>query len=617
MNFPPFKSIFSKIEPFHNSKNDNFTKDLFSMKLGHKISKDFNTMTKKNNSKLKRPSFLKNISSFPKSVSNSNIYNSLNSVSKEDNSSIITDLRNKPISFFQIESKLRPENNKQIGNNPFGSTFKNFNTKNKKDFKTWLDNINNINYNINKFGNKTKSENDFDNKSIAKIIEDKKSNKSNNIININNKTGKDNNKETFEYKYLPNKKNKKNRIKTKSENKSILKDEKKSKIFMKYFCEDFIEIINIYDSFKDYKSLINIFNETYFCLFEIDSFPEKNNINYKFLDKYKYSCILIICLIFLSKDENLYKENVLKMKELLQQYIYISIFSLDYKLLNSTKINCFIDKNKLTEKCKEQTLLDKLNEIINLLFSEKMNEYKKIRKCLKQLANNIDALNPKQILTLVNKSILFCHNCKYYIEENKDNNTENIETNSSIELGNVPDESNNDIKDKIEPPFIKKKFNKKFCLVFDLNETLIHNMNLPFGDYFFVRPGFFELMKKVHKIYEIIIFTEEKKNYVEDIKNKIDYKNYVDYILYKKHLIYEEGKPIKKLELIGRDLNKIIFVDNSEISAKYNKKNLYKISSWYNNIFDNELIKLKEKLINIVKCGKFDKDITQGLTTNI
>ena len=32
-----------------------------------------------------------------------------------------------------------------------------------------------------------------------------------------------------------------------------------------------------------------------------------------------------------------------------------------------------------------------------------------------------------------------------------------------------------------------------------------------------------------------IFFTEEKKNYVDNIKNKIDYKNYVDYILYKKH----------------------------------------------------------------------------------
>ena len=138
-------------------------------------------------------------------------------------------------------------------------------------------------------------------------------------------------------------------------------------------------------------------------------------------------------------------------------------------------------------------------------------------------------------------------------------------------------------------------------------------MNLPFGDYFFVRPGFFDLVKKIHDIYEIIIFTSENKNAVYDTIKKIDYKNYIDYILYKKHCLYEDGNIIKKLELIGRDLNKIIYVDNTEISAKYNKKNLYQISSWYNNIFDEELIKLEEKLINIYNSGNFEEDITKKL----
>jgi hypothetical protein len=70
---------------------------------------------------------------------------------------------------------------------------------------------------------------------------------------------------------------------------------------------------------------------------------------------------------------------------------------------------------------------------------------------------------------------------------------------------------------------------------------------------------------------------------------------------------------VKKLDLIGRDLNKIIYVDNLEKNALYNKKNLYLIPSWYNNIFDKELLKLKDKLISISTCGKFNEDITKGL----
>ena len=70
---------------------------------------------------------------------------------------------------------------------------------------------------------------------------------------------------------------------------------------------------------------------------------------------------------------------------------------------------------------------------------------------------------------------------------------------------------------------------------------------------------------------------------------------------------------MKKLELIGRDLNKIIFVDNLKYNAKYNLKNLYLIPSWTDDINDNELYKLGNKLKYIYESGKFNDDITKGL----
>ena len=51
---------------------------------------------------------------------------------------------------------------------------------------------------------------------------------------------------------------------------------------------------------------------------------------------------------------------------------------------------------------------------------------------------------------------------------------------------------------------------KKLCLVLNLNETIIHNMNLPYDDYFCVRPGFFDLIKKIKNNYKIIILTQKK-----------------------------------------------------------------------------------------------------------
>ena len=45
--------------------------------------------------------------------------------------------------------------------------------------------------------------------------------------------------------------------------------------------------------------------------------------------------------------------------------------------------------------------------------------------------------------------------------------------------------------------------------------------------------------------------------------------NYIRYRFYREHCIYEGTKTVKKLVRIGRDLNKIIFVDNIKYNAKY------------------------------------------------
>ena len=48
-------------------------------------------------------------------------------------------------------------------------------------------------------------------------------------------------------------------------------------------------------------------------------------------------------------------------------------------------------------------------------------------------------------------------------------------------------------------------------------------------------------------------------------------------------------------------------------NAKYNPKNLYLIPSWTDDIFDNEMYKLKRKLKYICTSGKFNDDVTKGL----
>ena len=669
MNDPLIVSLFPGLESINtkkntNKNNTNFTKDLFTKKLGHKVNFELNKITKRLNPNSRLPNFFKNISTFPKNNSNPNLYSSFRKKNYIDKFNKIVNTRNKPT--FSNSPRKGFENKKQTGETLlFESFFKNFHSKNKKDIKRFLENnmsnnksINNdnkISNNISNFSKSNKIENYSNIQPNRKILDsivtfkhnysynylkynsntesNNKSNKSKNNIknsNFNNNIIKKKKNKIFNNALKEENKKEINNYYYKKDKNELIKDENNSKIFIKSFFEDFINISNIYESFLEYKNSINNFNETYFYLFKINSFPTniKMKMNIKFLEIYKYTGILVICLIFLSRDENLYNENINKMKELLLHFIYISIISIDYKMLESSQINFFVDTNKEIDENQNETLLDKLNEIINIIFLEKKNEYKKIRKCLKQLSNNIDSLNSKQIFYLLNKTILFCHNYQYLekdkeekSKEDPNKNQEIIKSESTIKTEII--NTNSDNKDNNEEnnnetklPFINKKMTKKFCLVLNLNETIIHNMNLPYGDYFFVRPGFFDLIKKIKNNYEIIILTEKEEKYVDDIIKKLNYDNSIDYILYKNKLKYEEGQLIQKLELIGRNLNKIIYVDNSEISAKYCKKNLYKISSWYNNIFDNELFILKEKLNNIANSNSFNEDITKAINNS-
>ena len=166
-------------------------------------------------------------------------------------------------------------------------------------------------------------------------------------------------------------------------------------------------------------------------------------------------------------------------------------------------------------------------------------------------------------------------------------------------------------------PYIKKKSRKKFSLILDLDETIVHSKKFNNGFYFFIRPGAIEFLKEISAYYEIIIFTSSYKPYADYILDKLDInKNIISYRLYKSHVIFEKGRSIKKLSMIGRDLKKIIFVDNLKNNAKYNKKNLYLIPSWIGDMKDDEIYKLKNKLIEISKNEKYSDDITKGLIDN-
>ena len=262
-------------------------------------------------------------------------------------------------------------------------------------------------------------------------------------------------------------------------------------------------------------------------------------------------------------------------------------------------------------------------DLIKLIFKN-YKEYLPLRKITEQLLNLAPNETLEKIIYIINNTILYCFNHKqknnFYLltQINNSNNNSKFSPSKTSQSSNNNDSLNKTIKkNKPNPPFIRFAMKKKFCLVLDIDETILHTMNLPFENYFLLRPGVVNFLEEISKLYEIIIFTSSPKSYADPILNKIDIENkFFSYRLYKEHVIFEKGKSVKKLGLIGRDLNKIIFVDNMKCNAKYNLKNLYLIPSWIHDLNDQELIKLKTKLKYIANNSKFKDDITKGLESN-
>ena len=170
-------------------------------------------------------------------------------------------------------------------------------------------------------------------------------------------------------------------------------------------------------------------------------------------------------------------------------------------------------------------------------------------------------------------------------------------------------------KNKIEAPFINTPNKKKYTLVLDLDETLI---NIEIKDVnsnkciLHFRPYLFSFLTDIKPFYELITFTSASKEYAQPIIKEIELKNkYFDFNFFREHSIIYGNDFVKDISRIGRDMTKIIIIDNMEENFRLNKKNGIKIASFYGDQNDNVLNNLKIILIMIFKQGY--EDLTVAL----
>eukprot|EP00744_Colponema_vietnamica_P002758 GILI01004295.1.p1 GENE.GILI01004295.1~~GILI01004295.1.p1 ORF type:complete len:288 (+),score=58.55 GILI01004295.1:43-864(+) len=168
------------------------------------------------------------------------------------------------------------------------------------------------------------------------------------------------------------------------------------------------------------------------------------------------------------------------------------------------------------------------------------------------------------------------------------------------------------------PPPMPTNKNKK-CLVLDVDETLVHSSYQPPGRYDLhlklrvqgnicnvyvaYRPFVREFFKFIAPLFEIVIFTASVSIYCEPLMDALDDTGSLGRLrLFREHCSYVQGSHVKDLNLLGRDLNDVVIIDNSPIAYLFQQRNAIPILSWFSDERDDELMKLLPVLAEIAKA---------------
>ena len=170
-------------------------------------------------------------------------------------------------------------------------------------------------------------------------------------------------------------------------------------------------------------------------------------------------------------------------------------------------------------------------------------------------------------------------------------------------------------KNIIKIPFLNNESLKQYTLVLDLDETLVHFTDDPNDankGVLHFRPGLFEFLDKASEYYELVVFTAATKEYADPILEAIEQNKIIfEYKLYREHTTIIGDDFVKDISKLGRDLSKVIIVDNMPQCFRLQKENgVFIRPFWGKDNEDCALIDLVPILISIAKEGL---DVRKGL----
>ncbi|XP_014809600.1 PREDICTED: carboxy-terminal domain RNA polymerase II polypeptide A small phosphatase 1 [Calidris pugnax] len=138
-------------------------------------------------------------------------------------------------------------------------------------------------------------------------------------------------------------------------------------------------------------------------------------------------------------------------------------------------------------------------------------------------------------------------------------------------------------------PEIKPQDASKLCVVIDLDETLVHSSFKPVNNADFIipveidgimhqvyvlkRPHVDEFLQRMGELFECVLFTASLAKYADPVADLLDKWGAFRARLFRESCVFHRGNYVKDLSRLGRDLRRIIIVDNSPASYIFHPDN--------------------------------------------
>lgn len=116
------------------------------------------------------------------------------------------------------------------------------------------------------------------------------------------------------------------------------------------------------------------------------------------------------------------------------------------------------------------------------------------------------------------------------------------------------------------------------------------------------RPGVDKFLSRLFNLgYEIVVFSSNYEGITTPVINNFDKHQVFSYRIFRECLLFKEGKYVKDLDRLNRDLSKVLVIDHNPEAFSKHPDNGIVVNAWDGDSGDVELLKLLPFLESLVK----------------